>query len=268
MSRLKPPALHPVAPTSAAGGERRTVSRFPSARIRLHVIGFDVLRAAGLEAIFEKNSGIDVVVLEDLAFLPMLGREPDSTMNMVVVGSQGDADILQMIESIHASRPDLPVLAMSHACGEEAILRVLMLGAKGFLHEASTPGQFEKAVHLVATGSIWAPRRIQAELISRLLAERDAQGSGPAANVSFTGREQQVLNLLLDGSSNREIARNLKIEERTVKSYVTRLMRKMGVRNRTALSVRAQGRSTGATRSGPVHLVESEQSHGEEPREK
>ena len=240
------------------------MSRFPSARIRLHVIGCDVLRAAGLQTIFGKKSGIDVVVLEDAASLPEFGHEPDSTLNMVVVGPQGGIDILQMIESIHASRPDLLILAMSHACGEEAILRVLMLGAKGILHDASTPGQFEKAVHLVATGSIWAPRRIQAELISRLLADRDAQSSGPAASVSFTGREQQVLNLLLDGRSNREIALSLKIEERTVKSYVTRLMRKMGVRNRTALSMRAQGRSTEVPRSSPVRLVEPQQRHDEE----
>ena len=244
------------------------MSRFPSARIRLHVIGCDVLRAAGLQAIFEKNPGIDVVVLEDAAALPELSHEPDSTLNIVVVGSQGDIDILQMIESIHASRPDLIILAMSHACGEEAILRVLMLGAKGILHDAITPGQFEKAVHLVATGSIWAPRRIQAELISRLLADREAQGPGSAASVSFTGREQQVLNLLLDGRSNREIALSLKIEERTVKSYVTRLMRKMGVRNRTALSVRAQGRSTEVPRPGPVHMAEPQKKHDETMHEK
>ncbi|MEO6965697.1 MAG: response regulator transcription factor [Acidobacteriaceae bacterium] len=255
---MKPPALHSVAPT-AAGRERRAAPRFPSAHIRLHVIGCDILRAAGLQAIFERNPGIDVVVLEDMASLPKLGREADSTLNMAVVGPQGDIDILHMIEAIHASRPDLIILVMSHACGEEAILKVLTRGAKGMLHDACTPGQFEKAVHLVATGSLWAPRRIQAELISRLLAERDAQAPRPAASVSFTRREQQVLNLLLDGRANREIASSLNIEERTVKSYVTRLMRKMGVTNRTALSVRAQGRSLEVSEEtpqpGPVRLT-------------
>ena len=67
--------------------------------------------------------------------------------------------------------------------------------------------------------------------------------------MNFTNREQQVLNLLLDGNSNREIAQSLKIEERTVKSYVTKLMQKMGVKNRTALTMRAQDRSTTIRRS-------------------
>jgi DNA-binding NarL/FixJ family response regulator len=72
--------------------------------------------------------------------------------------------------------------------------------------------------------------------------------------VSFTNREQQVLDLLLGGNSNREIARSLKIEERTVKSYVTKLMQKMGVKNRTALTMRAQDRSTAILSSAPFHL--------------
>ncbi len=233
-------SLHAMTPTSRADADRRAVARFPSARIRVYVIGFDALRATGLEAIFEKNAGVDII-LADPSSLPAVDREPDSRINMVVVGTQGGPDPLQLIASIRATHPALPVLAMSHTSGDEAILKVLMLGAKGFLHETSTPGQFEKALRMVAGGSIWAPRRIQATLIQRLLAERDSQGHGAAGRVSFTGREQQVLNLLLDGQSNREIARNLNIEERTVKSYVTKLMRKMGVTNRIALSMRAQG---------------------------
>ena len=232
-------SLHAVMPVSPKDGNRRAVVRLPTTRICVYVIGLDVLRAAGLQAIFEKNSGVDIV-LGDALSLPSSDRESDSTINMVLVGTQGIADPLKTIASIRATHPALPVLVMSHTSGEEAILKVLMMGAKGFLHESSSPREFEKALHMVASGSIWAPRRIQAELIQRLLAGRDSEGHGPVARVSFTGRERQVLNLLLDGQSNREIARNLKIEERTVKSYVTKLMRKMGVTNRIALSVRAQ----------------------------
>jgi DNA-binding NarL/FixJ family response regulator len=119
-----------------------------------------------------------------------------------------------------------------------------MLGAKGFLHEATTAAQFEKAVRMVAAGSLWAPRRVQADLIHRLLTTLESQRAAQTHGVSFTSREQQVLNLLLDGNSNREIAKSLMIEERTVKSYVTKLMQKMGVKNRTALTMRAQDRST------------------------
>ena len=209
------------------------VAQFPSAPTRVYVLRFDPLRATGLQAIFQEHAGIDIVVetSPDEAGSGWL----DPAIDIVVVGAQLGGGTLKLISSIRLARPKLPVLLMSPAAGDEAILSLLSLGAKGFLHEASTAADFEEAIHTVRTGSLWAPRRLQAELIERLLALRDAQTSSTAA--TFTMREQQVLELLLDGQSNREIARTLKIEERTVKSYVARLMGKMGVRNRTALSM-------------------------------
>jgi DNA-binding NarL/FixJ family response regulator len=65
-------------------------------------------------------------------------------------------------------------------------------------------------------------------------------------NFTFTEREQEVLRLLVAAQSNREIAANLGIEERTVKAYVGRLMRKVGVENRIALSIHAASRVLGA----------------------
>jgi DNA-binding NarL/FixJ family response regulator len=61
----------------------------------------------------------------------------------------------------------------------------------------------------------------------------------PAGRVNFTDREKEVLELLVAGRSNREIGQALQIEERTVKAHVAKLMRKVGVQNRIALSVHA-----------------------------
>ncbi len=217
----------------------------------MYVVGLDALRATGLQAIFEKNTGIDIL-MEDISSLPGAHPGPDPTFNLAVVGANAGPDIFSAIASIRSTHPELPIIVMSHASGQEAILRILMLGAKGFLHEASTPGQFEKAIRMVAAGALWAPRRVQADLIHRLLTTLESQRAAQTNAVSFTSREQQVLNLLLDGNSNREIAKNLKIEERTVKSYVTKLMQKMGVKNRTALTMRAQDRS--ASKVSPTPL--------------
>jgi two-component system, NarL family, nitrate/nitrite response regulator NarL len=219
--------------------------RLPQTRICVYVVGLDALRTAGLQSLFESDTGIDIVE-QDIASLPVSNLGPDSVFNLVLVGANAGPDIYSVIGSIRSKHPGLPIIVMSHASGQEAILRVLMLGAKGFLHEASSAAQFEKAVRLVSTGSLWAPRRVQAELIQRLLATVESQRASQASGASFTIREQQVLNLLLDGNSNREIAKSLKIEERTVKSYVTKLMQKMGVKNRTALTMRAQDQSKSA----------------------
>lgn len=205
------------------------------APIRVCLLEFDPMRAAGLQSSFEGSTEIAIVVENSPAHLERSWLDPE--WEVAVVGTRLGAGTLKLIASIRTLRPDLFILVMSPAAGNDAVLNVLNLGAKGFLHESTTAVEFEEAVRAVVSGCIWAPRRVQAELIDRLLVSREPLAS--AAGIRVTAREQQVLDLLLDGQSNREIARGLRIEERTVKSYVAKLMRKMGVSNRTALSMQA-----------------------------
>ncbi len=225
---LTPPPAEP--PPAPAG--RQTASSRP---IYVYVLRVEPMRATGLQALFEDSQTLHVVVENALDS----GAKGwlDSKVDLAVIGTQLGAGTLKLISAIRSARPSLPMLVMSPAAGDEAILSVLGLGAKGYLHEGATPAEFERAVRAIVSGMIWAPRRLQARLIERLLSSREASRSVTGFN--FTAREQQVLELLLDGQSNREIAKTLEIEERTVKSYVAKLMGKTGVRNRTALSMQA-----------------------------
>src|SRR5882762_6909628 len=95
-------------------------------------------------------------------------------------------------------------------------------------------------------GPVWAPRRVLS-----LFIERVTTGPGrvfPAGRVAFTDREKEVLEMLVVGRSNKEIGSVLGIEERTVKAHVAKLMRKVGVQNRIALSVHAITHSLVATK--------------------
>lgn len=240
---MKTAALQVV--SSSADPEKREPRKSVPGRhgdpICVCVLEFDPMRAAGLQAAFEGSRDIDIVIANSPTHFESAWLDP--RVEVAVIGTRLGTGTLKLIASIRAARPDLFILVMSPAAGSEAVLNVLNLGAKGFLHESTTAAEFGEAIRAVLSGCIWAPRRIQAELIDRLLAARDPRAA--SAGIRFTEREQQVLNLLLDGQSNREIARSLKIEERTVKSYVAKLMRKMGVSNRTALSMHAmsvQGR--------------------------
>ena len=97
-------------------------------------------------------------------------------------------------------------------------------------------------------GSIWAPRKLLSKLIDRLLSGDDASLTNPRPHL--TTREDQVLKLLLMARSNREIATELGIEERTVKAHVGKLMRKIGAENRIELSMRAISGSYDQPRGG------------------
>lgn len=217
------------------------MSRFPVKPVRVYVLQVEPLRLVGLRSLFEGHPGIEILAADtEAAASGSAAAAPgwrDPSVKVVVIGAQVGNATLRLIGTIRAARPDMNILIMSPAAGDEAILSVLNLGAKGFLHEGSTPEHFEEAIRTVASGSLWAPRRLQAELIQRLLSQRSSCLVDPQS--ALTEREQQVLDLLLDGRSNREIAQSLAIEERTVKSYVTRLLQKTSVKNRTALSVLA-----------------------------
>jgi DNA-binding NarL/FixJ family response regulator len=97
---------------------------------------------------------------------------------------------------------------------------------------------------VVDSGSIWAPRKVLSKFVDRMLHATERRVL--RHNFNFTEREQEVLRLLVAARSNREIAHSLGIEERTVKAYVARLMRKVGVQNRIALSIHAASRVLGS----------------------
>jgi DNA-binding NarL/FixJ family response regulator len=138
--------------------------------------------------------------------------------------------------SLKGTRPDLRVIVTGS--GEEGtILQALVAGAKGYVHEAASPAEFVEAVRIVSQGSVWASRRVISLFIERV---SSAPGRVfPAGRVTFTDREKEVLELLVAGRSNKEIGSPLGIGERTVKAHVAKLMRKVGVQNRIALSVHA-----------------------------
>ena len=94
-----------------------------------------------------------------------------------------------------------------------------------------------QAAHAILNGSIWAPRRVLSTFVDRAIEGSAARRRGTSPR--FTEREEEVLQQLVLARSNREIAQALSIREQTVKSYVARLMRKVGVGNRIALSVQA-----------------------------
>ena len=127
----------------------------------------------------------------------------------------------------------MKLLVLGNATSPEYVERIIGAGAKGYLTLGAPEAEVRMAVTIVKDGSVWAPRKVLAKLLDRQESERKASQATPM----FTAREQDVLQLLHAGRSNREIAKALNIDESTVKAHIGRLMRKVGVTNRIALTV-------------------------------
>ena len=191
--------------------------------IRIAVVESDPLRFVGFRALFDSEPEFELIsaALPEISVL--------QNIDLILLGNRSGQNLFDVMASLKATRPDLRIIVTGSGIDEETILKAIASGAKGYVDEAAT-----RVVH---QGSVWAPRRVLS-----LFIERVSSAPGrifPAGRVTFTDREKEVLEMLVAGRSNKEIGSQLGIEERTVKAHVAKLMRKVGVQNRIALSVHA-----------------------------
>ncbi|HVP52480.1 MAG TPA: response regulator transcription factor [Terriglobales bacterium] len=200
-------------------------------RIRVAVLESDPLRFVGFRALFDSESDLEILA-SSIPEVPTLG-----SVDVVLLGSRNGLNLFDTMAGLKASRPDLKIIVTGSGADDETILKALAAGAKGYVDEAAPPADFVQAIRWVNQGSVWAPRRVLSMFIERVTTSPGR--IFPAGRVAFTDREKEVLELLVAGRSNKEIGSVLGIEERTVKAHVAKLMRKVGVQNRIALSVHA-----------------------------
>jgi DNA-binding NarL/FixJ family response regulator len=124
----------------------------------------------------------------------------------------------------------------------EYIQRIIGAGAKGYLAHTARPGEVRLAIEIVQDGSAWAPRKVLANLLDLSSMSSAEERRAAVEEPKFTERESEVLRLLVEGHPNRVIAGELGIDLATVKKHVGALMRKVGVKNRIALSVQVVNR--------------------------
>lgn len=200
-------------------------------KIRVAVVESDPLRFIGFRALFDDEPEFELTA-SSVAEIATKGE-----VDLILLGSRGGLNLFDVMASLKASRPDLRIIVTGAGADDEMILKALAAGAKGYVDEAATPAEFTTAIRIVNQGSVWAPRRVLSTFIERVTSSPGR--IFPAGRVTFTDREKEVLELLVAGRSNKEIGSALGIEERTVKAHVAKLMRKVGVQNRIALSVHA-----------------------------
>lgn len=200
-------------------------------RLRVALLESEPVRVQGFLSLFQGHPRIDFVVFD----LP--GLFADREFTLALIGLHGDQLTPGLLGTIRGLRPDLRLIVMGPEADDEAILAAIGAGAKAYLEASATREQVEQAIEIVNQGSIWAPRRVLSLFVDRVT--RPIARPAAHSTVQFTAREREVLKLLVAARSNREIAKNLGIGERTVKAHVAKLMRKVGVENRIALSIHA-----------------------------
>ena len=201
---------------------------------------------SGFALILERG-GVEVVgqAADGLEALDVCARARPDVVLMDV--RMPHVDGIEATRRLVAASPEVRVLVLTTFDLDEYVYAAVRAGASGFLLKDVSPADLVRAVAAVAGGEV-----MLAPALTRRLLERFAAGPGPgerpAAMAALTEREEEVLRRVARGLPNQEIAAQLFLSEATVKTYVSRLLTKLGVRDRVQLAVLAY--ETGLVRPG------------------
>jgi DNA-binding NarL/FixJ family response regulator len=206
--------------------------------IRVMLVDDQPMMRAGLRMVLESEDGLSVVAEagsggEALALVD--GARPDVIlMDVQMPGMDGlvaTKAILQHAQTGENNLTDLRVVILTTFDRDDYLFEALRVGASGFLLKNSPPEDLINAVKVVAAGDA-----LLAPAVTRRVIAAAANGapslSVPAAQPELTDRESDVLRLLAKGLSNQEIASSLFVGEATVKTHVSNVLVKLGVRDR------------------------------------
>jgi DNA-binding NarL/FixJ family response regulator len=150
-----------------------------------------------------------------------------------------DLDGLELLRAIKGEWEEMPVIMLSTYENAPYVKRALADGAAGYLLKDATPEDLSQAINVAMSGSgnVLSPRVIQNLFEDQESA--NASSNGRRSEYSLTQREHDILALLAEGRSNREIAGRLYLSEKTVKAHLAAIFRKLGVTNRTQAAMMA-----------------------------
>ena len=197
--------------------------------IRVLVADDQALVRSGFRMILEARDDIEVV------------GEAENGAEAVELARRLDPDVILMdvrmpeLDGVEATRQlagsKARVLILTTFDLDEYVVEALRAGASGFLLKDVKPEQLADAVRVVAAGDALLAPTVTRRLLDRFAGSLPTETPPPALE-SLTARELEILRLLASGNSNAEIASELVVTEATVKTHVSSVLRKLGVRDR------------------------------------
>jgi DNA-binding NarL/FixJ family response regulator len=199
--------------------------------IRVLVVDDHRVVRRGLQAFLDGEEDLEVVgeagdgreALDVLARLTAAERRPD----VVLMDLQMEpVDGIEATRQIRARHGDVEVVAVTSFVEEERVHAALDAGASGYVLKDAEPDEVAAAVRAAHRGELQLDAAVARRLMASLRAPQDPAGE-------LTDREREILRLVAAGMANKEIASELVISERTARTHVSNILRKLGLTSRT-----------------------------------
>jgi DNA-binding NarL/FixJ family response regulator len=200
--------------------------------VRVLIVDDDDLMRAGLRGVLASDDAIEVVGEENdgrhAVYRAKLAHPDVILMDVRMPDLDGIAATREVLDAY----PEGRVVILTTFEQDDYIFGALAAGASGFLLKRTPPEELIAAIHTIAAGDSLLSPSVTSRVIDRMSRGPAPAGGADARLDDLTGREREVLELVAAGLSNAEIASELVIEGSTVKTHVTRILGKLGLRDR------------------------------------
>ena len=204
-------------------------------------------RAASAEHELELVTGLDALSARIAA------REPTAILlDSELLDKPLERQVAEIVNAASAAR----VIVLTPVFVEDEEIALLKAGAKGCCRRGIDPDSLQQVLSVTSNGGVWVTRSLLPRLVSELRKYVDAHrkpAETPAndALAELTQREREIVRLIVEGASNKEVASSLNISERTVKGHLSNVFQKLGVADRLKLMLYVrEGRITGLSGQG------------------
>ncbi len=221
--------------------------------IRVYLLDDHELVREGLRAVLEREGDMEIVGESGGAVEGMRGIETTRPDVALVDLRLPDGDGLDVCRAIRDRVPSAAVLILTSYSNDEVLLSALRADAAGFLLKRTAVAELVRSIRVVAAGGSLIDASLTGLLLERLRTGQVTAPPDERALESLSPQERRLLDHLAEGLTNRQIARRMELAEKTVKNYVSNLLRKLDMSSRTEAAVFVTSlRGRGRVDSRPV----------------
>ncbi len=216
-------------------GRSRSTAGERDVRTRVLIVDDHMIVRQGLRALLEIQPDMEVAgeaADGEQAIRRTAELKPDIVvLDLSMPGLSGLETTVRLIER----HPDVKILALTMHDSEEHVYSLLKAGARGFLLKESASADLVHAIRAVRTGGVYLHPRISSKVVGEYL-KRPHPRARKGRQDGLTARETQVLRLIAEAHTNKEIAGLLGISVKTVEAHRARIMHKLGIHNIAGLT--------------------------------
>jgi len=245
-SRIVTPSVRVTAERQVAAGAIARHRRGRLARTRVVLIEDNRLLREGIAAILEAEGDFEVIALvEDGDALQQLresGGPPDVVLLDLGLEKENSLELMALLR---AEVPEAHIVAMDILPEQADVVQFVEAGGSGFILKSASPGEYVDTIRAVAGGEKILPAVLTASLFTQIVESALESGRGiPDSAIKLTSREKEIVDLIAEGLSNKEIAVRLHIATQTVKSHVHNILEKLALGSRLQIAAFVRRRET------------------------